>query len=215
MPWKNWTGERATTLLPAATVSASEPTSTSSKLIFLLRADTSAEWQDLQIAYDGFKNEAENFKDGLRKFCELRLVYRRLTAGVSWTLKPDANTDVVVADELSTATNPSLAVCYGVPIVTPAWLTLLSSRLKVCWKKNADAQDSFLVPDLVEEFTPKMKEGLQAHRADPGSWRSDPANRTLFEGYCVIGLMGPKKVSSSSCTFADSRLSRTACSSRR
>ncbi|BEI99204.1 hypothetical protein CcaverHIS631_0402470 [Cutaneotrichosporon cavernicola] len=142
--------------------------------------DFYAEWQDLQIAYDGFKNETEEFKDGLRKHC------------VSWTTKTDANTDVVVAEELSNASNPSLAVCYGVPIVTSGWLSILSNRLKVCWKKTADWEDSFTMPDL-DDFLPKMKEGLPTHRADPGSWRIDASNRTLFERFYVIGLMGPRK----------------------
>ncbi|GMK58702.1 hypothetical protein CspeluHIS016_0601440 [Cutaneotrichosporon spelunceum] len=143
-------------------------------------ADFYAEWQDLQIAYDGFKNETEEFKDGLRKHC------------VSWTTKTDANTDVVVAEEYSNASNPSLAVCYGVPVVTPGWLSILSNRLRVCWKKSADWEDSFTMPD-VDGFVPKMKEGLPTHRADPGSWRIDPSNRTLFERFYVVGLMGPKK----------------------
>lgn len=113
---------------------------------------------------------------------------------MSWTTKTDANTDVVVAEEYSHAVNPSLAVAYGVPVVTPGWLQILHHRLKVCWKKNADWEDSFNMPDL-DEYLPKQKEGLPAHRADPGSWRIDPSNRTLFEGYCAIGLMGPRKVS--------------------
>ncbi|KLT42941.1 hypothetical protein CC85DRAFT_285099 [Cutaneotrichosporon oleaginosum] len=142
--------------------------------------DFYVQWQDLHIAYDGFKNESEEFKDGLRKHC------------VSWTIKTDADTDIVVAEEYSIASNPSLAVCYGVPVVTPPWLQILHHRLKVCWKKNADYEDSFSLPE-VDEYLPKIKEGLPTHRADPGSWRIDPMNRTLFEKYWVIGLMGPRK----------------------
>lgn len=115
---------------------------------------------------------------------------------MSYNLKTDPDTDVVIAEELSNAVNPSLAVCYGINIVTPAWLQALSIRLKVCWKKNADSEDSFVIPDVSNpDYQPKMKEGLPAHRADLGSWRIDKSNRTLFSKYAVVGLVGPKKVS--------------------
>lgn len=115
---------------------------------------------------------------------------------MSWTFKTESDTDIVISEELNNASNPSLAVCYGVPIVTPAWLQMLKHRLKVCWKKNADSQDSFELPRPTDEdFVPKMKEGIPGHRADPGGWRISPTNRTLFSKFLVIGLVGSKKVS--------------------
>lgn len=115
---------------------------------------------------------------------------------MSWTLKTDPETDVVISEEYSNAVNPSLAVCYGIDIVTPAWLQALNIRLKVCWKKNADWEDSWEMPDVKNPgFVPKLKDGLPPHRADLAAWRVDPANRILFSQYSVIGLVGPKKVS--------------------
>lgn len=119
--------------------------------------------------------------------------------GLSWTEAFDVDDppEVVIAAALKSSHDNNLAVCYGIPIVTPAWLSMLSMRLRACWKTVADSQDSFEVPSTSDpDYEPPMDDSMKKVkvRSDPAAWRPKKANRTLFKGWKAIVMRSAKRV---------------------
>lgn len=108
----------------------------------------------------------------------------------SSSLDPNVRPDVLVSPALTPNNDCTYAVCYGVPIVTPAWLQMFAAKLRACWKKAADSQDSYSMPDTsnVAYEPPLDPDAAKKQRGDRRAWRTDRENRFLFSGYRVVGI---------------------------
>ena len=185
-------------------------------LVFLYwtGADVSVRWEQLHISYDKMKNEEEEFTAGLRKCCESSYNNSHCQAnasGVSWTavFQPTDPAEIVVSGAYKSSQDCYFAVCYGLPIVSEQWLYTLENRFRACWKKVADSEDSFSLPDAQDErFRPPLDPSLRNTSATLGFWIPRPGNRTLFNGWHVIGLK-TTKVGFESCAALTPRPSRT------
>ncbi|WWD22759.1 hypothetical protein CI109_107252 [Kwoniella shandongensis] len=141
------------------------------------------EWKDLSLQYDKMKDESDQVRDVLRTYC------------IAWTQAFEINNrpDYVLSTYLRSSLDCNYAVCFGVPIVLPSFLEALIGRLHACWKKMADSQDSFTLPDENEyqpEFDPHPSTALPASRKERRTWLPDKSRETLFSGWKVMGLRG-------------------------
>lgn len=104
--------------------------------------------------------------------------------------------DAVISTLYRNTQDCNFAMCYGIPIVTPSWLQLLEARLKSCWKKSADSQDSFRVPPFDSDDVRPAVDHLLKNRQDPRLWVPDPARRHMWSKWKVLELKKPRGVSS-------------------
>ncbi|WVQ64386.1 uncharacterized protein L199_002551 [Kwoniella botswanensis] len=140
-----------------------------------------AEWKDLVIQYDKFKDESDEVKETLRQYC------------IGWTQSFDTTSRPTIVLSVTYRSNVecNYAVCFGIRILLPIYLHAIISRLKACWKKMADSQDSFNLPDQdAEVFQPDFDNALQASRKERKAWLPDKRRETLFKGWKIMGLRG-------------------------
>ncbi|ORX41292.1 hypothetical protein BD324DRAFT_613998 [Kockovaella imperatae] len=136
-------------------------------------------WESIDLCYDKFKDESEGTMQLLRDYC------------IPWTQSFDAATppSLVLSLTFKNTTECNLAVCYGVQIVTPAYLLALTQKLNACWKLVADHQDSFSIPSAdLPNFQPTLDPSLPKSRALIDCWLPDQKRRTLFAGWKILGL---------------------------
>jgi hypothetical protein len=154
-------------------------------------------WADLHLQYDKMKDESEEVHETLRKFCEPRsfgcwseLIVR---TGVSWTQTFDISDKphFVLSSTYKSSPECNYAVCFGVRILLPAYLNALLSRFRACWKKVADSQDSFSLPDEMDRiFQPQLDTALPKSRGDVQCWLPDDRRLEMFQGWKLMGLRG-------------------------
>lgn len=97
--------------------------------------------------------------------------------------------DVVISSSYRAITTNNYAVCYGVRIVKPNYLSDLIKHLAICWKKVADSQDSFVIPDSAdEEYRPSLDDALPLTRKQEAMWLPNPRRKRLFAGWKILGL---------------------------
>lgn len=105
--------------------------------------------------------------------------------------------DVVVSETYRNSQDCNYAMCYGIPIVTHAWLQLLGFKVKACWKKTADSEDSFRIPSPEsEEVRPKLDPALK-NRLSLSFWKPDPSRRHMWSKWNVLELKKPRGVGQS------------------
>lgn len=80
------------------------------------------------------------------------------------------------------------AVCCGIPILLPSFLTLLQSRLTANWRKTADAICSFKFPLPGEEEAEYRPKNHQSIKFPSSIWLPDKRRRTLYRGWHVLLL---------------------------
>ncbi|WVF66616.1 hypothetical protein IAT40_001356 [Kwoniella sp. CBS 6097] len=139
------------------------------------------EWRDVGLQYDKIKEESDAARDVLRRHC------------VAWTqtFDVDHRPTYVLSPLYKSNADCNYAVCYGIRIVQPSFLEALISRIRACWKKMADYQDSFTLPDEEDDaFQPELDGGLSVSRKDVRCWLPDKKRQTLFKGWKVVGLRG-------------------------
>ncbi|WRT63291.1 uncharacterized protein IL334_000196 [Kwoniella shivajii] len=139
------------------------------------------EWKDLGFQYDKIKDESEEVREVMRQYC------------IAWTQSFDTNSrpTIVLSSSYRSNVECNYAVCFAVRILLPSYLSAVINRLKVCWKKMADFQDSFSMPDQdAEEFQPDYDGVLPASRKERKAWLPDENRLTLFEGWKILGLRG-------------------------
>ncbi|KAK8844689.1 hypothetical protein IAR55_006538 [Kwoniella newhampshirensis] len=144
------------------------------------------EWKDLSLQYDKMKDEPDQVKETLWSYC------------IPWTLAFEVNDrpNYVLSTYLRSNLDCNYAVCYGVPIVVPTFLEAVIGRLRACWKKMADSQDSFSLPDQDDphrfqpEFDPTPTSALPASRKEKRNWQPERSRETLFQGWKTMGLRG-------------------------
>ena len=111
------------------------------------------------------------------------------------TFEETSPPDLVISPSYKSSTSTNYAVCYGVRIVLPFYLQTLQGRFNACWKKVADSQDSFELPDQeLDEFQPGLDAALPNTRRGVECWAPDKRRRNLFKGWKIFGLR-PKVVS--------------------
>nr|XP_018266236.1 uncharacterized protein I303_00211 [Kwoniella dejecticola CBS 10117]OBR88394.1 hypothetical protein I303_00211 [Kwoniella dejecticola CBS 10117] len=138
-----------------------------------------AEWKEFSIQHDKMRDESAEVKQLLTQYC------------IAWTQSFDisARPSIVLSAQFRSNIECNYAVCFGIRIVTPSYLHALIGRFKICWKKMADSQDSFTLPDQEsEEYRPDFDTALPASRNDPQAWLPDPSRETLFKEWKVLGL---------------------------
>lgn len=114
---------------------------------------------------------------------------------------------MVLSPTFRVANDLSYAVCYGVPILKPDYLSVLVDKMQSSWKKITDSQDSFALPDIHDvALRPELDGKLPAARQAVESWLPDPSRRELFKGWMMFGLRG--KGVSSRFTFPSSDRAR-------
>ncbi|ORY23559.1 hypothetical protein BCR39DRAFT_549174 [Naematelia encephala] len=136
-------------------------------------------WKDLHIQYDKMKDQSDQVRDTLNRYC------------ISYTLAFDINDKPTYVLSPALRNNPdcNYAVCYAIRILLPLYLDTLISRLNACWRKIADSQDSFSLPDADEtRFQPALDPAVQNIRSDVEQWLPHEARPTLFRGWKVLGL---------------------------
>lgn len=116
---------------------------------------------------------------------------------MSWNEAFDRNDrpDVVISEQYTNSQACNYALCNGIPIATPAWQQILGYKLKACWKKNADSQDSFQMPSATSDDVRPHLDPVMKTRQSLGLWRPDPARRTMWSKWHVLELKKPKGVS--------------------
>nr|XP_019048266.1 hypothetical protein I302_02034 [Kwoniella bestiolae CBS 10118]OCF27196.1 hypothetical protein I302_02034 [Kwoniella bestiolae CBS 10118] len=140
-----------------------------------------AEWRDLIIQYDKFKAESDEVNTILRQYC------------IGWTQSFDTTSrpTIVLSAAYRSNVDCNYAVCFAIRILLPSYLHAIINRLKACWKKMADSQDSFALPDQdAEQFQPDFETTLQATRKDRKAWLPDKSRETMFKGWKIMGLRG-------------------------
>ncbi|WVR03162.1 hypothetical protein IAU60_000152 [Kwoniella sp. DSM 27419] len=140
-----------------------------------------AEWRELSLQLDRMKDESDDVRDLLRQYC------------IAWTQTFDlANRPTyVLSPTLKANADCNYAVCFAIRILLPSFLEALLSRLKSCWKKMADHQDSFMLPNEEDPiYQPELDTALPASRKDKEKWAPDPRRETLFQGWTIMGLRG-------------------------
>lgn len=111
------------------------------------------------------------------------------------TFEETSPPDLVISPSFKSSTPTNYAVCYGVRILLPLYLETLQDRLNACWKKVADSQDSFGLPDQeLDMFQPTLDAALPNTRRGTECWIPDKRRKTLFKGWKIFGLR-PKVVS--------------------
>ncbi|WWC67234.1 uncharacterized protein I206_101141 [Kwoniella pini CBS 10737] len=138
-----------------------------------------AEWREFSIQYDKMKDESAEVRQLLTQYC------------IAWTQTFDTSSrpTLVLSALYRSNVECNYAVCFGIRILTPSYLHAFISRLKACWKKMADSQDSFALPDRdAEAFQPEFDNALPTSRKDPQVWLPDEKRETLFKGWKFLGL---------------------------
>ncbi|WVQ94224.1 hypothetical protein IAU59_001302 [Kwoniella sp. CBS 9459] len=139
------------------------------------------EWKEIGLQYDKIREESDATRDLLRQYC------------IAWTQTFDLNSrpTYVLSPVYKSNADCNYAVCFGIRIVQPSYLEALISRIKACWKKMADYQDSFTLPDEEDDaFQPELDGSLPASRKDVRCWLPNAKRQTLFQGWKVMGLRG-------------------------
>lgn len=123
----------------------------------------------------------------------LRVYFPAHPPGIPWSASFDTDDipDLVVAAAYKSSIDCNYAVCYGVRIVLPTYLDNLLARLEACWRRIADSQDSFTLPDAASsDFQPNLDSGLPNLRSEIRCWLPDRGRRELWKGWTVMGLKG-------------------------
>ncbi|WWC85414.1 uncharacterized protein L201_000277 [Kwoniella dendrophila CBS 6074] len=144
-----------------------------------------AAWKDFSIQFDKMKDEVEEVRSLLSQYC------------IAWTQSFDTTSkpSLVLSATCKANVDCNYAVCYGVRILLPSYLHAILNRLKACWKKMADSQDSFDLPDQdLEEYQPDIDNTLPAARQERRVWLPDPNRETLFSDWKILGLRGRTQV---------------------
>lgn len=148
----------------------------------------SAHWEPIHFSYDRIDAEPDEAtkqetQEALRKYC------------ISYTkeFQADDRPHIVVTEDYRGSNDCLSAVIFGTPMVSPKWLEMLMSRLRVCWRKVADAQDSFVVPNFADDdnYEPKWdpaRNSLKAAQAHKDFWMPPRDNSELWSKYLVIGV---------------------------
>ena len=163
-------------------------------------------WQDLSICYDKMKDESDDVKGALRRYCEsspvsasdVMVEWFLWSSGISWTqtFDPSSPPNYVLSSVFRSSPECNYAVCYAVRILLPSYLRATLDRLSACWKKVADSQDSFTLPNELDPvYEPKLDTGLLNSRTVVDAWLPDERRKILFAGWKVKVLRGPKAVS--------------------
>jgi hypothetical protein len=72
----------------------------------------------------------------------------------------------------------------------------MQQRLAACWKKVADHQDSFVLPDYLDAaFQPGFGPGLTNARSTKEAWQPRAGRSTMFQGWEIIALKSNGAVS--------------------
>ncbi|OCF42159.1 hypothetical protein I317_04010 [Kwoniella heveanensis CBS 569] len=139
------------------------------------------EWRAVGLQYDKINEESDATRDLLRQYC------------IAWTKIFDIENrpTYVLSPLYKSNADCNYAVCFGIRIVQPSFLEALISRIWACWKKMADYQDSFTLPDEEDDaYQPELDGGLPASRKDVRCWLPNKKRQTLFKGWKVMGLRG-------------------------
>ena len=114
-----------------------------------------------------------------------------MVIGISYTqqFEPETPPNIVLSTTYRASTDCNYAVCFGVRILVPAYLQAILMRLSSCWKKVADSQDSFMLPDQEEQaFQPELDSALPNVRSSVECWVPDQGRKTLFSDWRIMGL---------------------------
>lgn len=166
-------------------------------------ANGSAYWKPLYYAFETrFTDDDLAMIDSLKRYCELPPPLLKLTPpGVSYTsteFPRDNLPNVVITPSYRGSISCYHAIVFGIPMASLEWLTMLNARLRRCWKKVADSEDSFSVPDVDDPgyrptFDPTAFKGVQTK---PEFWYPPrPENHAMFADYSVVVLRTKKSVS--------------------
>ena len=144
------------------------------------------------------KDENDEVHETLRRYCKPSYYFTISLElidylGVSWTQAFDINNKphFVLSSTYKSSLDCNYAVCFGIGILLPSYLNELVDRLRACWKKVADSQDSFVLPNAAGEvFQPKLDPALPKSRSDAKCWLPDPRRADIFRGWCMMGLRG-------------------------
>ncbi|OXG35199.1 hypothetical protein C367_00434 [Cryptococcus neoformans Ze90-1] len=136
------------------------------------------EWRDLCLLYGKMMDEPDPIRNILKSYC------------ISWTTTFDTSDppQYVLLDAYRNNWEARYAVCCGIPILLPSFLTLLQSRLTINWRKTADAFCSFKLPlpgENEAEYRPKNHQSI---RFPSSIWLPDRHRRTLYRGWHVLLL---------------------------
>lgn len=144
-------------------------------------------------------HEPDTTTDILRRYCK-PAIYQRSSGclvdklGIPWktVYKPAEETiidhpTVVLSPTYKSTLDCNYAVCYGVRILTPSYLPALIGAVDSSWKKIADSQDSFSLPDE-NNFLPTLDPKLPNTRNDVAVWLPDPDRQNLYKGWTILAL---------------------------
>lgn len=159
-------------------------------------------WQPFSLCYERLNKDEMFQADLFIRSCacphsHASLTCRKLILGIPHlsTFDETSNPDLVISPSYKSSTPTNYAVCYGVRILLPEYLYTLQDRLTACWKKVADNQDSFGLPDQdLVEFQPALDASLPNTRRGVECWMPDRRRKNLFKGWKIFGLR-PKVVS--------------------
>ena len=152
-------------------------------------------WEPVSICYDKMRDESEDLKEMLRRYCECQATplsgSLTLSLGISWTQTFEAASPptLVLSQTFKNTTECNSAVVSATHILLPAYLQGISHRLNACWKKIADSQDSYSLPPFDDPlYEPELDAGLPNTRRMKEMWLPDERRRTLFKGWKITGL---------------------------
>lgn len=156
----------------------------------------SLQWKPLHFTNDKMKEVKEEEQKYLRSYCTCVYLPRADSAGVSWNQSFDLKDRpcVVISQQYRNSQDCNYALCYGIPIVTEAWLGLLSVKLNACWKKSPDWEDSFDVPSVDADGVRPTLEPHLKNRQSLSLWKADRSRQEMWSEWIVLELKKPKGV---------------------
>ncbi|KIR51047.1 hypothetical protein I315_06507 [Cryptococcus gattii Ru294] len=136
------------------------------------------EWRDLCLLYGKMMDEPDAIRNTLKSYC------------IPWTTTFDMSDppQYVLLDAYRNNWEAKYAVCCGIPILLPSFLTLLQSRLTANWRKTADAFCSFKFPLPGEDEAEYRPKNHQSIKFPSSIWLPDKRRRTLYRGWHVLLL---------------------------